>query len=83
MFLANYIFNAFIFDHTVKLVLLPGGHVITMAVPLRLTVRDLKTQLARELQVPAEVLHVSVDGTSSNFLSLSLSLLLLSLAPDP
>lgn len=56
-----------------KLVLLPGGHVITMAFPVRLSVRDLKALLAPELQVPAEVLRVSVEGTTPHFPSLSLS----------
>lgn len=44
---------------------------ITMAFPVRLSVRDLKALLAPELQVPTEVLRVSVEGTTSHFLSLS------------
>lgn len=64
-----------------KLVLLPGGQVITMAFPVRLSIRDLKVLMAPELQVPAEVLRVSVEGTMSHFLSwLSLCL---SLCPAP
>lgn len=48
---------------------------ITMALSVRLSIRDLKTLLAPELQVPREALQVSVEGTKSHFLSgLSLSL---------
>ncbi|XP_075884917.1 IQ motif and ubiquitin-like domain-containing protein isoform X2 [Nelusetta ayraudi] len=66
-------------EATVKLVLLPGGHVITMAFPVRLSVRDLKALLAPELQVPVEVLRVSVDG---GLLEEQLSLLELGVWPQ-
>lgn len=47
----------------VKVVLVPDGHVMTMAFPIRLSIQDLKCLLASELRVPAEVLRISLDGT--------------------
>lgn len=38
---------------------------ITMAFPVRLSIWDLKVLLAPELQVPTEVLQVSIEGTKS------------------
>lgn len=42
---------------------------ITMAFPVRLSIRDLRALVAPELQVPTEVLRVSMEGTRSHFLS--------------
>ncbi|KAM8891054.1 IQ motif and ubiquitin-like domain-containing protein isoform 2-T3 [Spinachia spinachia] len=47
---------------TVKVVLVPGGHVMTVAFAIGLRVRELKLHLAAELRVPAEVLQISLDG---------------------
>lgn len=48
----------------VKVVLVPGGHVMTVAFAIGLRVQELKLQLAAELRVPAEVLQISLDGAS-------------------
>nr|XP_029133386.1 IQ and ubiquitin-like domain-containing protein [Labrus bergylta] len=47
---------------TVKVVLVPGGHVMTVAFAIGLSIEELKRHLASELRVPAEVLHISLDG---------------------
>lgn len=48
----------------VKLVLVPEGHVMTVAFAIGLTIRDLKQYLASKLRVPVEVLQISLDGTN-------------------
>lgn len=45
-----------------KVVLLPGGHVITEAFAISLTVREVKGHLASELKVPPEVLQICLNG---------------------
>ncbi|KAG7234550.1 hypothetical protein INR49_004485 [Caranx melampygus] len=50
---------------TVKVVLAPGGHVMTVAFAIGLSIQDLKRHLAAELRVPAEVLQISLDGASA------------------
>ncbi|KAM3608973.1 uncharacterized protein V6R79_007803 [Siganus canaliculatus] len=47
---------------TVKLVLVPEGHVMTVAFAIGLSIQELKHHLAAELRVPAEVLRICVDG---------------------
>ncbi|XP_041652054.1 IQ and ubiquitin-like domain-containing protein [Cheilinus undulatus] len=47
---------------TVKVVLVPEGHVMTVAFAIGLSITDLKGHLASELRVPAEVLQISLDG---------------------
>ncbi|XP_067446973.1 IQ motif and ubiquitin-like domain-containing protein isoform X2 [Thunnus thynnus] len=47
---------------TVKLVLVPEGHVMTVAFAIGLSIQELKRHLASELRVPAEVLQISLDG---------------------
>ncbi|XP_070828220.1 IQ motif and ubiquitin-like domain-containing protein isoform X2 [Chaetodon trifascialis] len=47
---------------TVKVVLVPEGHVMTVAFAIGLSIEELKRHLAAELRVPAEVLQISVDG---------------------
>lgn len=47
----------------VKVVLVPDGHVMTMAFAIGLSIQELKRLLASELRVPAEVLQISLDGT--------------------
>ncbi|KAI3371743.1 hypothetical protein L3Q82_023600 [Scortum barcoo] len=47
---------------TVKLVLVPEGHVMTVAFAIGLRIQELKQHLASELRVPAEVLQISLDG---------------------
>ncbi|XP_044211544.1 IQ and ubiquitin-like domain-containing protein isoform X1 [Thunnus albacares] len=47
---------------TVKVVLVPEGHVMTVAFAIGLSIQELKRHLASELRVPAEVLQISLDG---------------------
>ncbi|XP_031135596.1 IQ and ubiquitin-like domain-containing protein [Sander lucioperca] len=47
---------------TVKVVLVPEGHVMTAAFAIGLSIQELKVHLAAELRVPAEVLQISLDG---------------------
>lgn len=47
---------------TVKLVLVPEGHVMTVAFAIGLTIQELKHHLALELRVPPDVLRISLDG---------------------
>lgn len=47
----------------VKVVLLPEGHVMTVAFAIGLSIQELKRHLALELRVPPEVLQISLDGT--------------------
>ncbi|GLD55489.1 IQ and ubiquitin-like domain-containing protein [Lates japonicus] len=47
---------------TVKVVLVPEGHVMTVAFAIGLSVQELKSHLASELRVPVEVLQVSLDS---------------------
>ncbi|XP_023275715.1 IQ and ubiquitin-like domain-containing protein [Seriola lalandi dorsalis] len=47
---------------TVKVVLVPEGHVMTVAFAIGLSIQELKFHLAAELRVPAEVLQISLDG---------------------
>uniref|UniRef100_A0A671UH66 IQ motif and ubiquitin domain containing n=1 Tax=Sparus aurata TaxID=8175 RepID=A0A671UH66_SPAAU len=47
---------------TVKVVLVPEGHVMTVAFAIGLSIQELKRHLAAELRVPADVLQISVDG---------------------
>ncbi|KAE8296671.1 IQ and ubiquitin-like domain-containing protein [Larimichthys crocea] len=47
---------------TVKVVLVPEGHVMTVAFAIGLSIQELKCHLASELRVPADVLQISLDG---------------------
>ncbi|XP_058500700.1 IQ and ubiquitin-like domain-containing protein isoform X1 [Solea solea] len=47
---------------TVKVLLVPEGHVMTVAFVIGLSIQELKGQLASELRVPVEVLQLSLDG---------------------
>ncbi|XP_059190427.1 IQ and ubiquitin-like domain-containing protein [Centropristis striata] len=47
---------------TVKVVLVPDSHVMTVAFAIGLSIQELKLHLATELRVPAEVLQISLDG---------------------
>ncbi|XP_012730407.2 IQ and ubiquitin-like domain-containing protein isoform X1 [Fundulus heteroclitus] len=47
---------------TVKILLVPGGHVMTMAFAIGLSVEEVKHHLASELKVPLEVLQLSLNG---------------------
>lgn len=53
----------------VKVVVVPGGHVMTVAFAIGLSIQELKRPLAAELRVPAEVLQISVDGTGGSCFS--------------
>ncbi|KAJ8387713.1 hypothetical protein AAFF_G00151440 [Aldrovandia affinis] len=48
---------------TVKM-LLPEGHVVTVAFAIGLTARDLKNHFANELKIPSDIIQVSLDGQS-------------------
>lgn len=48
----------------VKVVLVPEGHVMTVAFAIGLSIQELKRHLALELRVPAEVLQISLNGTN-------------------
>lgn len=56
----------------VTVVLVPGGHVMTIAFAIGLSIQELKRPLAAEFRVPAEVLQISVDGTGDSCFSLTL-----------
>ncbi|KAK2880549.1 IQ motif and ubiquitin-like domain-containing protein isoform X1 [Channa argus] len=47
---------------TVKVVLVPEGHVMTVAFAIGLSIQELKRYFASELRVPPEVLQISLDG---------------------
>ncbi|XP_078139118.1 IQ motif and ubiquitin-like domain-containing protein [Centroberyx gerrardi] len=47
---------------TVKVRLVPEGHVMTVAFAIGLSIQELKRHFASELKVPAELLHVSLHG---------------------
>lgn len=47
----------------VKVVLVPEGHVMTVAFAIELSIHELKRHLASELRVPADVLQISLDGS--------------------
>uniref|UniRef100_A0A3P8UIV3 IQ motif and ubiquitin domain containing n=1 Tax=Cynoglossus semilaevis TaxID=244447 RepID=A0A3P8UIV3_CYNSE len=47
---------------TVKVVLVPEGHVMTVAFVIGLSIQELKCHLSSELRVPVEVLQISLDG---------------------
>ncbi|XP_034035641.1 IQ and ubiquitin-like domain-containing protein [Thalassophryne amazonica] len=47
---------------SVKVVLVPDGHVLTVAFAIGLSIWDLKCHLASEVRVPPEVLQFSLDG---------------------
>ncbi|KAM9854644.1 IQ motif and ubiquitin-like domain-containing protein [Aulostomus maculatus] len=47
---------------TVKVVLVPEGHVMTVAFAIGLSIQELKSHLAAELRVPVEVLQITLDG---------------------
>lgn len=48
----------------VKVVLVPEGHVMTVAFVIGLSIQELKCHLSSELRVPVEVLQISLDGES-------------------
>ncbi|XP_033941493.1 IQ motif and ubiquitin-like domain-containing protein isoform X2 [Pseudochaenichthys georgianus] len=45
-----------------QVVLVPEGHVMTVAFAIGLSIAQLKLHLANELRVPADVLHIFLDG---------------------
>ncbi|XP_030606869.1 IQ and ubiquitin-like domain-containing protein isoform X2 [Archocentrus centrarchus] len=47
---------------SVKVVLVPEGHVMTVAFAIGLSIQELKRHLASELRVPADLLQISLDG---------------------
>lgn len=53
----------------VKVVLVPEGHVMTVAFAIGLSIQELKCHLASELRVPADVLQISLDGMDGNLFS--------------
>ncbi|KAM8860991.1 IQ motif and ubiquitin-like domain-containing protein isoform 1-T1 [Synchiropus picturatus] len=47
---------------TVKVVLVPGGHVMTVAFNIGFSIQELKRYLGAELKVPSEILQISLNG---------------------
>nr|XP_046210872.1 IQ and ubiquitin-like domain-containing protein [Oncorhynchus gorbuscha] len=47
---------------TVKIMLMPEGHMMTMAFAIGLTVKELKYHFATELKVPSELIQISQSG---------------------
>ncbi|XP_045544064.1 IQ and ubiquitin-like domain-containing protein [Salmo salar] len=47
---------------TVKILLMPEGHMMTMAFAIGLTVKELKYHFANELKVPSELIQISQSG---------------------
>lgn len=55
------------FVFAVKVLLVPEGHVMTVAFAIGLSILELKRHLGSELRVPPEVLQISLDGTGVLF----------------
>lgn len=49
---------------SVKIMLMPDGHMMTIAFAIGVTTRELKEHFANELKVPSGVIHLSLDGKS-------------------
>ncbi|XP_062404103.1 IQ and ubiquitin-like domain-containing protein isoform X3 [Sardina pilchardus] len=47
---------------SVKIMLMPEGHMMTIAFTIGVTTRELKDHFANELKVPSEVIQLSLDG---------------------
>lgn len=56
----------FIFSIVVKILLMPEGHMMTMAFAIGLTVKELKYHFANELKVPSELIQISQSGKPFN-----------------
>ncbi|XP_057693499.1 IQ and ubiquitin-like domain-containing protein [Corythoichthys intestinalis] len=50
---------------TIKLLLMPGGHIMTATLAIGLSVQELKHHFATELNVPAGALSLSLNGQES------------------
>ncbi|XP_077452531.1 IQ motif and ubiquitin-like domain-containing protein [Stigmatopora argus] len=50
---------------TVKVLLIPGGHIMIATLAISLRVQELKRHFATELNVPTEVLNVTLNGQES------------------
>lgn len=46
----------------VKIMLMPEGHMMTIAFTIGVTTRELKDHFANELKVPSEIIRLSLDG---------------------
>ncbi|XP_027029299.2 IQ and ubiquitin-like domain-containing protein isoform X1 [Tachysurus fulvidraco] len=49
---------------TVKILLMPEGHMMTVAFMIGLTTKDLKNHFANELRVPADFIQLTLNGNS-------------------
>ncbi|XP_041965152.1 IQ and ubiquitin-like domain-containing protein [Alosa sapidissima] len=47
---------------SVKIMLMPEGHMMTIAFTIGVTTRELKDHFANELKVPSEIIQLSLDG---------------------
>ncbi|XP_072529817.1 IQ motif and ubiquitin-like domain-containing protein [Salminus brasiliensis] len=47
---------------TVKILLMPEGHMMTMAFTIGLTTQDLKNHFANELRVPSDIIQITLNG---------------------
>ncbi len=53
---------------TVKFILMPMNQVVTLACSLRMTVRDLKTQLSADLKMHPQHLQISHEKNRNNLI---------------
>ncbi|KAI5627059.1 IQ and ubiquitin-like domain-containing protein isoform X1 [Silurus asotus] len=49
---------------TVKILLLPDGHMMTVAFMIGLTIQDLKNNFSNELRVPSELIQITLNGNA-------------------
>ncbi|KAF4081393.1 hypothetical protein AMELA_G00160860 [Ameiurus melas] len=49
---------------TVKILLMPEGHMMTVAFMIGLTTQDLKNHFANELRVPSDFIHITLNGNA-------------------
>ncbi|XP_017340179.1 IQ and ubiquitin-like domain-containing protein isoform X1 [Ictalurus punctatus] len=49
---------------TVKILLMPEGHMMTVAFMIGLTIQDLKNHFANELRVPSDLIHIILNGNA-------------------
>ncbi|XP_049330548.1 IQ and ubiquitin-like domain-containing protein isoform X2 [Astyanax mexicanus] len=49
---------------TVKILIMPEGHMMTMAFTIGLTAQDLKNHFASELRVPSDIIQIKLNGVA-------------------
>lgn len=64
-----YISNVFVFlVLSVKILLMPERHMITVAFTIGLTILDLKKYFSLELRVPSDIIQITLDGKMQKIL---------------